>query len=191
MQPVLARAAQARVDALVLGDEERRDDRQADVDRQGRRRLRRGHQQPGQTEHDREGVERGADALPGRQAARAMEPALVDDHDHALQHDRDHAGGEHQRFSSSSPHIVRPGPKARLTTGVPGATRGSSIRRAQTWGSVADDMLPWSRSTSRLMATWASRSSSTSRTRSMILGPPGWTANAEYLSASSVVPPRR
>ena len=91
---------------------------------------------------DGQRVERVADALPARQAAPAVEPALVDEHRECLRGDRDRDEAEHHRFSNSAPHTVSPGPNARLGISVPRGTPPSSTRRIQMCGSVADDMLP-------------------------------------------------
>jgi hypothetical protein len=141
VQPVLARRAQPRVDPLVLGHDQARRDRERAVDR-GRVRGRRARREPRVADRDRQRVDRVAEPLPARQAAPAMEVAVVDRHRRGLQHGRDQEDGGDHVFSSTAPHIVSPGPNAKVTTRAPRGTAGSSASRIHTCGRVADDMLP-------------------------------------------------
>lgn len=123
VEPHLAGAADARVNQLVLGDEEGRAGGQEHVadDRVGIGRSM--NDQPSVTGSDGQGIERVPVPFPARQAASAVVPALVDQHGERLQGRRDEEDGEgqdHVRLSSA-PAMVRPGPKARLATTVPGA----------------------------------------------------------------------
>src|SRR5690606_25715593 len=119
-----------------------------------------------------------APTLPARQPATSVEVELVSEHHDGLQR----CGCEEPRvhdgptFCITAPDSVSPGPNARLTTSVPGDTASSRASSIQMCGSVAEDMLPRRRSTSRLAAICDPSRSSASRTWSTIFGPPGCTA---------------
>src|SRR5690606_28041829 len=150
------------------------------------------HQYRGQ---HRQRVERMTDPLKPRHLATAVEAELVHKHEQTLRgknsdsqrsecHRRYGQGASPIRGASptgltrliSEPYKVKPGPKARLTTSVPGFTAGSRNRRSQMCGNVAEDMLPRSKSISREARTCDGSSRSHSSTLSTMRGPPGCTA---------------
>src|SRR5215475_3866664 len=186
VEPHLARVAGARVHRLVLGDEEAGEERQRDVADETA-----AGEEPGVGADDGERVERVADALPARQAATPVEDELVDEHGDGLQRERYEEERAHHCLRNTPPQTVSPGPNARLTIGVPAGIDGSARMRIHTCGSVADDMLPWSRRTSRLVCTCRPASSRAPATRSMIDGPPGWMANTASFKARGVPRPAR
>src|SRR5262249_13957758 len=84
---------------------------------------RRVEERPGVGGDDGERVERVADALPLGEAARAVKQKLVDEHHGSLERDRCDEKPEHplrHSFLKTPATTVSPGPKARLTTSVPG-----------------------------------------------------------------------
>ena len=117
--------------------------------------------------------------LPARQAAPPVERSLRRRPSRAAcssdgsDEDEGHRPLLEQRAAHASARARTRGSRS----ACPARPRDRRAMRCQTCGSVADDMLPWSCSTSRLAATCASSSSRLSRTPSMIRGPPGCTAN--------------
>src|ERR1017187_2599045 len=183
MKPLLASHAATRVHEFILGNEDARDYREGSVEGQrgAARRLGQGHAVA--NEHA-QGVDRMANSLPMRQPTLAMEMEFVDEHERCLNEQR-YAKDQRHRVTLRmiAPQRVSPGPNARLTMVRPAAICVSRRSSIQTWGSVAEDMLPRSSRIFLLQASCASSRRNTSRARSRILGPPGCTAYTAWPSS--------
>ncbi len=142
VDPVLTRAADAGVDELVFGDDKARHECEYGVKCNAARAWP-DHEHPAEARQHRQRIERVPDALPSSEAPSTMKVKLVEPHrDRLRAQRREDDGREVHLFTITAPDTVRPGPKARLATGVSTGTLASSRMDVQMCGNVADDMLP-------------------------------------------------
>lgn len=139
MQPVLKARAFLLVNEFIFGDEEAREKTKAQINVLVSRRPGKVQEIQEGREH-REGIERMAVAFPFRKATLFVDDEFIDEHDDPLKDERQ---VKHQPTSNTAPIMVRPGPKAIATTGVP-FSGGSWRISCHTCGRVAEDMFPLS-----------------------------------------------
>src|SRR4030095_2513415 len=149
---MLADRAGAGMDRLVLRHEEGGKDGQGDVnDEEGG--AEGGRQGPAHAGEQRDGTGGLADPPPARKPPPVVKIKLIHRHDQGLKQKWKNPKAAHA-FLSRAPQTVRPGPKARAITRVPGAISFSSRISFKIWGTAEEEMFPRSNKTFRLCSSW-------------------------------------